>query len=99
VLNPVLRVDDANMTKQARQLLNWPIWESQDALRDALVAGNVARWVYRLLVFLPAFPKDAVSVGESVVTPRDWVDDFQLPDNLDAQALAQLAWERLDPSH
>lgn len=98
LLNPILRVDDSNMATQAKQLPSWPIWESQNELRDALVTGNVARWVYRLLVFLPAFPAESVMVGDAEVTPHDWVDDFKKPDNVDPQALAQAAWSKLDPS-
>jgi class 3 adenylate cyclase len=99
LLIPVLRDDDANMAKQAKQLPSWPIWETQNSLRDALVTGNVARWVYRLLVFLPAFPGEAVQMGDSIVTPHDWVDDFKLPDSFDTAALANAAWSKLNPEH
>jgi hypothetical protein len=50
-------------------------------------------------VFLPSFPCESVQVGDSVVTPHDWVDDFKVPENVDPAALAEAAWSRLNPEH
>lgn len=99
LLNPVLRDDDTNMSKQAKQLPNWPMWENENQLTTALAAGNVAHWVYRLLAYLPAFPRTSVRLGDEEVTPGDWLDEFQIPEKVDVAALAAATWPKLNPEH
>lgn len=99
LMNPVLRDNSADLNTQLWQGPNWPIWENTADLEEALGQGNVAKWVYRMLAFLPAFPRNVVHIGTEDVSPSDWIDEFSAPPSLaDASLLAEHVWPILDPS-
>lgn len=76
--------DSGRKPHTARQLNNWPIWYSKEALKEDVKKTNAAKWLFQLFAKLPSFPsKDVVIDGTEIVIAQWKADEFFIPENID----------------
>jgi hypothetical protein len=96
IMHPVLNQDPDN---QAFQSATGPIWDSEGALVQNMTAAgtNLAWWITNALAFVPAFPRDYVEIGNGKF-PADWPNREQIPEKMEASAIARAVWPLLAPT-
>ena len=68
LFNPVLTVEKGH---QARQIKNWPYWDSWDSIVKEMRSTNLMEWTTKLHAYIPAFPSQNIKIGDVEIGPSD----------------------------
>jgi hypothetical protein len=95
LMNPILKMDDVH---QGRQERDWPIWDSTQAIIREMDSTNLGSWIFRLHLFLPAFPSTSIDFDRTHISPSTWGDEMEFPPEVRKEDLVRRVWKLLDPA-
>ncbi len=92
LFNPILK---KKLGYQARQIKDWPFWDSWGAMVDEMNHSNLAEWTTKLHAYLPGFPSKCVTIEGCEISPDDWQDEEKLLDKISREALAKYVFNEI----